>query len=67
MSDHIHLSAMRPRANPQPSLAAQLPVGKTMCLKDYYPGDRYVVNRDRKDAVTCPECLKGIEESSMAI
>ena len=65
--DHIHLSAMRPRANPRPGLAAPLPVGQTMCHKEYSPGDRSVVERHRKDEVTCPECLKGIAESSMAI
>ena len=67
MSNLIHLSAMRPRANPRSGLAAPLPVGKTMCMKDYYPGDRNIVGRDLKNEVTCPECLDGIENSSMAI
>lgn len=67
MSEHVHLSAMKPRANPRPGLAAPLAVGKTMCLKDYYPGNRNVVNRARKDEVTCPECIEAIENSSMAI
>ncbi len=67
MSEHIHLSAMLPRANRMPSLAPPLLVGKTMCSKDYYPGNRYVVNRNRKDEVTCPECMEAIAKSSMAI
>ena len=67
MRHPVHLSAMEPRANPRPGLAAPLAVGQTMCRKDYYPGDRNVVRPHRKDEVTCPECLDGIKNSSMAI
>lgn len=67
MDGYVCLSAMRPRANPRPGLSAPLPIGQTMCRKDYQPGNLSVVNSSRKEEVTCPECLKGMSESSMVL
>ena len=65
MSEHIHLTAVKPSANPGPGIAKPPLVGTTMCGEDYYPGAHHVV--DRKATVTCPECLDAIEKSSMLI
>ena len=68
MREYVCLSAMKPKPrNTGPSLAAPLVVGQTMCGKEYFPRNRDVVDRYQKEEVTCPECLKGMANSSMAI
>ena len=66
MDDYIHLSAMAPRANPVPDLAAPILVGQTMCGEKYYPGDSSVVPMREKDDVTCPTCLECMAHSGFA-